>query len=169
MRFGFFDSSRLMALLLGAALFTTPACFARGPAYVGVEYVPPNYATYPSYQYDGATVYLIDGRWYRRDHGHWGYYRSEPRELYRYRSRSHVVVAPPARSRNYGYSAPRGDSRHYSAPRVNSAPRVYSAPPARDNRRYQAPRRDEHNYRAPSRDNHRDRGRGDDRRRPGRD
>jgi hypothetical protein len=141
-----------MPVLLAAALTFTPGCFgALGPAYVDVAYVPPNYNTYPSYVYDGANVYLIDGRWYRQDRGHWVYYRSEPRELYRYRTRSHIVVAPPAHGRAY------------------RPPQVYRAP-ARETRHYRAPARDEHHYRAPARDEHRHRSsERDEHRRHGRD
>jgi hypothetical protein len=94
-----------------------------------VAEAPPAYVeTYPSYYYEGRTVYLVDGRWYTRDSGHWVYYRDEPPELYRYRS---VRVAPPA--------------RRIGPPPARVAPRVrverreyrYHAPPSE--RRYQAP------------------------------
>ena len=138
---------RALPLLLTAALSFAPGCFgAVGPAYVDVAYVPPNYATYPSYVYDGATVYFIDGRWYRHDRGHWVYYRSEPVELYRYRTHRHIVIAPPV----YRAPPPRGVYRAPPRREVYRAPPrrdVYRAPPRRDDRRYRAPARDEHRHR----------------------
>ncbi|HTU59091.1 MAG TPA: hypothetical protein VMF89_11670 [Polyangiales bacterium] len=164
MGFSFTSSFRVMPVLLCAALSLASGCFGtvRG-GYVDVAYAPANYAAYPAYTYDGANVYFIDGRWYRHDHGRWVYYRREPSELYRYRTRGHYVVAPPARGRAYR------QSNVYSAPPARPA-RAYRAPPARrDDRSYRAPpaRRDDRSYRAPpARDRGRDR---DDRRRHGRD
>lgn len=141
---------RLSALLLVAALSFVPACFAAGPAYVDVAYVPRNYATYPSYVYDGANVYYIDGRWYRQYGGRWVYYRSEPRDLYRYRTHSHVVVAPPARRPVYR-APPRHD--HRDERRYRAPPRQQRAP-ARDARESRPARR-EREYRAPAREDRR--------------
>lgn len=126
---------RAMPLLLAAALSFAPSCFgAVSDGYVDVAYAPPSYATYPSYVYDGVTVYYIDGRWYRHHNGHWGYYRTEPSELYRYRTRHmNVYRAPPAH---------RGH--------------VYRAPPRHDDHHRRAQRDDRHHYSAPPRDGHHD-------------
>jgi hypothetical protein len=40
---------------------------------------------YPSVVYGGATVYFVDGRWYRRGPRGWAYFRHEPVELGRQR------------------------------------------------------------------------------------
>lgn len=165
MGFSFTNRLRVMPVLLCAALSLAPACFGtvRG-RYVDVAYAPANYAAYPTYAYDGANVYFIDGRWYRHDRGRWVYYRSEPSELYRYRTRGHYVAAPPVRGRAYRQSSV------YSAPPARRPDRVYRAPAARrDDRSYRAPpaRRDDRSYRAPpARERSTSR---DDRRRHGRD
>ncbi|HET9931673.1 MAG TPA: hypothetical protein VFQ35_13325 [Polyangiaceae bacterium] len=108
----FFNSPWLKLAVLLAAGATSSGCYARTQGYVVAEAPPAYVETYPSYYYEGRTVYLVDGRWYTRDSGHWVYYRHEPPELYRYRS---VRVAPPARRvaprvrverREYRYSAP---------------------------------------------------------------
>ena len=126
--------TQCLPVLFAVALCLLPGCFAAaGSGYVDVAYPPANYAAYPSYVYDGATVYYIDGRWYRHHHGRWVFYRSEPADLYRYRTHHHVV-APPVRHQ------------------VD----VYRAPPTRRNdRRYRPPARDSHHYRAPPRDDRR--------------
>lgn len=52
-------------------------------------------ATYPQYEYQGQTVYLVNDRWYTRHGRGWAYYRSEPVELHR--RRAYVQVARPVR------------------------------------------------------------------------
>ena len=83
-------------VLVGALSLT--GCYARArvePAYVETTYVPARVDIYPSYYYEGRTVYLIDNRWYyRRSNGVWVYYRTEPPVLYR--QRMSVRRAPPA-------------------------------------------------------------------------
>jgi hypothetical protein len=140
-------SSGVLPAVLVAALSFLPGCFGTvGSGYVDVAYAPVNYAAYPSYVYDGANVYYIDGRWYRQDRGRWVYYRSEPPGLYRYRtSHAHVFVAPPARRAAPVYRAPparREPARHYRAPPARREPaRSHRAPP-RESREYRAPPRE---------------------------
>jgi hypothetical protein len=106
----------LLALLVLAC-----GCVPR-EAYVGVEYVPPDYAHYPHTYYDDRVTYYIGGRWYTRRDGGWVYFREEPPELYRYRR--HVEQAPRAYPR-------RNHERHeHRRHERESAPPAYSAPPA---------------------------------------
>jgi hypothetical protein len=107
------------ALVLGAAV-SLAGCYARArvePAYVETTYVPAHVHTYPSYYYEGRTVYLIDGRWYyRQPTGRWVYYRQEPPVLYR--QRTVIRQAPPARPR------PSRPTYYREAP-VRQAPPAY--------------------------------------------
>jgi len=86
-------------VLVGA--LSVGGCYARAqvePAYVETTYVPAHVEVYPSYYYEGRTVYLIDGRWYyRHPTGSWVYYRTEPPVLYR--QRISIRRAPPAPAR----------------------------------------------------------------------
>jgi hypothetical protein len=73
-------------------MFGPLGCYATAGAYTDVDYdyadaesVPPRIEAYPSYAYEGRTVYLVDGRWYYRRGPRWVYYRREPAELYRRR------------------------------------------------------------------------------------
>ena len=50
------------------------------------EVVPPDVWSYPHVYYDGAWVYLVDGRWYYPPPIGWMLYRREPVELYRQRT-----------------------------------------------------------------------------------
>ena len=45
---------------------------------------PVEYHRYPRYEYRGATVYEIDGRYYREYNRRWVVYHERPRELRRY-------------------------------------------------------------------------------------
>lgn len=108
-------SLKLWVLLAAAAL--SSGCYARTQGYVVAEAPPAYVETYPSYYYEGRTVYWVDGRWYTRDSGHWVYYREEPPVLYRYRT---VHVAPP--SRRFAPPPPR------VAPRVRAERREYRYP-----------------------------------------
>jgi len=109
----------LGALALGTAL-SLGGCYASAraePAYVETTYVPARVETYPSYYYEGRTVYLIDGRWYyRQPAGTWVYYREEPPTLYR--QRMVIRQAPPARPR------PASPAYHHEAP-IRDAPPAY--------------------------------------------
>lgn len=95
-------------------------CYAgvegRANASYDVVTVPPpvRVEAYPYVVYDGAPVYYVEGRWYRRHGNGWVYYRSEPGYLSSHRP---VVVAPPA------YGPRRGP--------VITAPPAYPARPAR--------------------------------------
>jgi hypothetical protein len=112
-------------LLVAMTVLLSASCV---PAYgyVSVDYVPDDYAVYPHTYYAGEPVYLIDGRWYARQHSHWVYFRSEPPELFHYRQR----VGPAARAypRPYRY-----ETQRRSAPpaRISAPPARRSAPPAR--------------------------------------
>jgi hypothetical protein len=118
---------RHAAFLLLLVGLLSSGCYGRARGYAVAEGPPVYIETYPSYYYEGHTVYWVDGRWYTRDRGRWVYYRSEPRELYRYRT--HVRSAPPAPGRHFerrGYrreAAPPGRSHWRHGPR--------RAPPAR--------------------------------------
>jgi hypothetical protein len=52
---------------------------------------------YPRYYYRGNYVYYVDGYWYTRGPRGWTYYRSEPRDLVRYRSSVEFQRHPRAR------------------------------------------------------------------------
>ena len=89
-------------LALLAILFGPLGCYATAGAYTDVdyvdaEYVPPRIDVYPSYEYSGRTVYLVDGRWYYRRGPRWVYYRREPVELHR--RRVYVERGPRAADR----------------------------------------------------------------------
>jgi hypothetical protein len=128
-------STKIPALSCGGlvlvAAFSVAGCYARArvePAYVETTYVPARVETYPSYYYEGRTVYLIDGRWYyRQPSGAWVYYRREPPVLYR--QRVTIREAPPARAR------PATPSYHRETP-VREAPPAYYRD---DNRRVPPP------------------------------
>ena len=105
-----------------AAAVSTAGCYARArvePAYVETTYVPAHVELYPSYYYEGRTVYLIDNRWYyRQPTGRWVYYREEPPVLYR--QRVTVRQAPPARAQR----AP-APTWHREAPPREAPPAYY--------------------------------------------
>jgi hypothetical protein len=87
----------LLSLALGALALDCAGCYARAgmrggvvveePAVevetvpVDVQTMPVEVESYPSYAYGGSSVYLVDGRWYRRSGGSWVVYRGEPRPL----------------------------------------------------------------------------------------
>jgi hypothetical protein len=112
--------------LLG--LLTLAGCASR--AYVGAE-APVGIGAYPSTYYDGHVVYWVDDRWYAQRDGLWVYYRSEPFELRRYRSRFRSYDHFP-RS-DYDRSTPRYNHQHHfrRAPRQVAPPSRHTAPPAR--------------------------------------
>jgi hypothetical protein len=65
-----------------------------GPA----DYPPAAYvATASPVYYEGHPAYWYGNRWYYRNGGGWGYYRSEPRYLNEYRGRAGVRVGGPRR------------------------------------------------------------------------
>ncbi|MGC4087868.1 MAG: hypothetical protein QM756_08225 [Polyangiaceae bacterium] len=128
-------NSGLVLLLAGLA---SSGCYAHAGArgYVVAESAPAYVETYPSYYYEGRTVYLVDGRWYTRDHGRWMYYRSEPRELYRYRTRVEVAPAAPRYERRVEVAPPAPRYERRAAP----PPRRYEpAPPPRGIEPHRAP------------------------------
>jgi hypothetical protein len=100
------DSKRPQILLLSAVcVFSAAAsgCFAEAHAgypvavaEVEVVGTPPLVIeSYPSYYYEGRTVFMVDGGWYYNDGGHWNRYRREP-EVLAVR-RQYVQAAPRAR------------------------------------------------------------------------
>jgi hypothetical protein len=151
-------------LVLAATLSAT-GCYARAkvePAYVETTYVPAHVELYPSYYYEGRTVYLIDGRWYyRRPTGAWVYYRREPPVLYR--QRLTIREAPPARAR------PSRPTYYREAP-VREAPPAYYRddsrrvpPPAPPSKRRHLDEHDDRDHDDHDRDGrHRDHDRGRD-------
>jgi hypothetical protein len=69
----------LMLVIPGALALATPT---EAQAQPGVEVVvePPSafIATAAPEYFEGRPVYYYNNYWYYRDHGRWGYYRSEP-------------------------------------------------------------------------------------------
>ena len=100
------DSKRPQILLLSAVCVLSVAgsgCTAEVQAgypvaVAEVEVVGPPplvIESYPSYYYEGRTVFLVDGGWYYSDGGHWNRYRREPEALAV--RRQYVQAAPRAR------------------------------------------------------------------------
>ncbi|HEY2405103.1 MAG TPA: hypothetical protein VGI10_03825 [Polyangiaceae bacterium] len=106
------------------------SCYAYAePGYAEADYVPPDIAVYPSAEYDGRVVYLVDGHWYYRNRDHWVYYRQEPSvlqsERIRIQAAPRVVVRPNAPRYNAPPAYRRENAPAYqreNAPRAN--PRV---------------------------------------------
>jgi len=91
------------ALVLVGIALGSAGCYATAGAYgdaeyVEADYVPPRIDVYPSYEYGGRTVYLVNDRWYYRRGPRWVYYREEPPELHR--RRAYVQQAPRAPGRH---------------------------------------------------------------------
>ena len=133
-------------LVLVAALSAT-GCYARAGARVDV---------YPSYYYEGRTVYLIDGHWYyRQPTGRWVYYREEPPVLYRQRVAVHQ--APPARPTVHREAPPRqappatyrDDGRRVAPPPATPPKRRHDD---RDHRDHDGRERDGHRHDADDHD-----------------
>lgn len=120
-----------LAPVLGLALgLASTGCYAEArtqPAYVEATYVPPHIEVYPSYRYEGRTVYLVGNHWYYRSGPRWMYYRSEPEVLYRRRQVIHQ--APPAPDRHYDRSHERRRHDEREGQRYDRR----HAPPARPN------------------------------------
>jgi hypothetical protein len=94
------------ALLIAAAALAVGACTATvetahpvvaadDAAVYTVETVPSDIYVHPHTEYQGRTVYYVDGRWYYPHASRWYAYRAEPAELTRHRP--YVQQAPPAR------------------------------------------------------------------------
>jgi hypothetical protein len=66
---------------------------------VYVDAAPVRVYDRPSVVYHGRPAYLVDDRWYYRSNRGWLYFRDEPLELRRARSRDavHVRATPPRR------------------------------------------------------------------------
>ena len=65
--------SPVLALAFG---LSAAGCYAEArtqPAYVEAAYVPPHIEAYPSYYYEGRTVYLVNDHWYYRSGPRWVY------------------------------------------------------------------------------------------------
>jgi hypothetical protein len=97
----------LLGALAAFSLFGATGCYARArvraqPAVVATyHYQEPVYdepvvyvqaapvvdiESHPRVYYRGSYAYYVDGRWYAPSRRGWVYYRSEPRDLVRYRS-----------------------------------------------------------------------------------
>jgi hypothetical protein len=93
---------RAVALFLVSLAVACTIHTSREP--VGVTEVtsaPANLEAYPSTEYEGRTVYLVDDRWVYFDGTRWVRYASEPPELESRRAtlqrrRPYVQQAPPA-------------------------------------------------------------------------
>lgn len=92
----------LLPLAFAALLLSTTACAFRARPFYAADY---EYASPPAYieqnqtptYYGGAPHYYYEGRWYRHlPQGGWGYYRSEPAELYRRRPSGPARMQAPA-------------------------------------------------------------------------
>jgi hypothetical protein len=62
--------------------------------------VPPDIWAYPRVYYDGAWAYLVNGAWYVPTRQGWMFYRREPVELRRQRTRIYAspsTISPPPR------------------------------------------------------------------------
>jgi hypothetical protein len=79
---------------------------------VTIETVPPDVTVYPHTEYQGRTVYYVNGRWAYPHGRRWYAYRTEPPGLAR--QRPYVQQAPPA----------------YAPPAYNQAPPAYNQAPA---------------------------------------
>lgn len=115
-------TSRIVrTIIVAGTTLCAAGCYAtvRGePGYVettGVVYDDSgeyDYETYPTYVYEGRTVYLVGDRWYFRGPRGWAYYRDEPEALRFHRHEYHTRrgYAPPA------YGAPPAYRGRYVAP-----------------------------------------------------
>jgi hypothetical protein len=114
---------RIAVPFIGAVALGLSGCYATAttdPLYVEADYVPPNIDVYPHTTYEGRVVYLVNDHWYTREGGHWVYYRSEPKTLYRQRA---VVQRAPR--------APDHDDRHRDHhARDRNRRDIQEAPPA---------------------------------------
>ena len=131
----------LLGALAAISLFGATGCYARvraRPAVVATyEYRAPatevvydepvvyvesapvvDIEAYPRYYYRGSYVYYVDGMWYSRGPRGWTYYRSEPRDLVRYRSSVEFQRHPRARVTTR-VQAPRVETRVVT-PRVET-------------------------------------------------
>ncbi len=112
--------SILVALLaLGCV---TPVVRTSAPVAYAVVYDDGDayaYDTYPSYVYNGRTVFLVGDRWYFQGDRGWAYYSNEPPGLWAYRRDYYG---------SYGYAR----TPRYGAPPAYRG--RFTAPPARPNR-----------------------------------
>jgi hypothetical protein len=114
------------AVAVGAALIALPACVVHaGPPPIGgydtvyADGVPTDIYGYPHVWYEGGYAYLVGDRWYYPSSSGWLVLRSEPPELYRYRSSYRVRSAPPV-----------GQTYRQAAPPAYPQPAPYLPPPA---------------------------------------
>jgi hypothetical protein len=87
-----------LACVFALVMVAATGCYGEvgddGPAYYpSAAYV----ATASPVYYEGRPAYWYGNRWYYRDGGGWGHYRSEPRYLNQYRVRAGVRVGGPGR------------------------------------------------------------------------
>jgi hypothetical protein len=100
------------SLALLAAIAALPGCVARvGPPLVGgyatfyASNVPPDVYSYPHVWYEGGYAYLVGDQWFYPSSGGWVVFRTEPRDLYRYRS-TYRYPGYPGYGRTYRQAAP---------------------------------------------------------------
>ena len=80
------------------ALVTAGVLGCYGEVDGDAEYPPPAYiATTSPVYYEGRPAYYYGNRWYYRNGGGWGHYRSEPRYLNQYRGQSGGRGVAPGR------------------------------------------------------------------------
>jgi hypothetical protein len=108
MRFAPSAPSGFVALL--GALALAPGCIGppsvAGFATIYPETVPANVYAYPHVWYEGSYAYLVGNRWYYPTTSGWVVLRSEPPELYRYRSTWGYPRGPVDYGRTYRQAAP---------------------------------------------------------------
>lgn len=100
----------LLAATIGVAGALSSGCAGELVAtypVVEADVVPVEIYTYPHTVYAGSDAYLVNDRWYYRSRGRWVVFRSEPRELQRYRVDYHRRRAVPGGS----YEAPAAHRR----------------------------------------------------------
>jgi hypothetical protein len=118
----------LVATLAAAPIACAPAYppTVGGYATVYADDVPSNIYAYPHVYFDRSYAYLVRDRWYYPSTGGWVVLRTEPPQLYRYRS-TYRQEAPPAYAPGYDPYYRRYEQRPYVSP----APYGYPPPATR--------------------------------------
>lgn len=120
----------LAASSIACTVHTAPEPYAT----TVVTSAPVDYESYPSTEYEGRPVYLVDDRWYYQDGPTWVYYRDEPEPLRHYRA-SHPERRPHPERREEGRDRPEQGAVRVQAP--NAAPPAH--PEARPEERREVP------------------------------
>jgi hypothetical protein len=120
------------ALLLFSTFAAAPlACAPAYPPTVGgyatayADDVPVDIYAYPHVYFSGGYAYLVRDRWYYPSEGRWVMLRTEPPQLYRYRS-TYRQQAPPAYAPGYEPYYRRNEQGPYVPP---APPAPYAYPP----------------------------------------